>query len=217
MMELLKSLVMVNAWQNRALETVYPLIFIDAILYGVKDQHQDLTKAAYVVLGIDMDGNKDILGVWIGEHESSEFWLSVLNDLKSRGVMEVYLFCIDRLQGFRESIADVYPKAQIQRCNIHQICSASRDVGYKDIKNEMPDLKLVYKAVADEEAHEKDKWGKQYPACESSGKEEGEIARVLDLGPKANSKSRKIKKDDPFMALFKRARKVHGDKLSPAN
>ena len=79
-----------------------------------------------MVLGITIDGNKDILGIWIGEHESSKFWLSVLNDLKSRGVLDVYLFCIDGLRGFRESIAAVYPKAQIQRCIIHQIRSSNR-------------------------------------------------------------------------------------------
>ena len=122
----------VNAWQNRPLEPVYPFIFMDAIHYKVKDNHQYVTKAAYVVLGINMDGNKDILGVWIGEHESSKFWLSVLNDLKSRGVLDVYLFCVDGLKGFRESIAAVYPKAHIQRCIIHQIRSSTR---YVEISN----------------------------------------------------------------------------------
>lgn len=144
----------VNAWQNRALDTVYPFIFMDAIHYKVKDNHQYVTKTAYVVLGINMDGNKDILGVWIGEHESSKFWLSVLNDLKSRGVLEVYLFCVYVLKGFRESIAAVYLKAQIQRCIIHQIRSSTRYVSYKDIKALMADLKLVYKAVTEKEAYE---------------------------------------------------------------
>ena len=87
----------VTAWQNRPLEAVYPFIFMDAIHYKVREDHRYVTKAAYVVLGITMDGRKDILGVWIGEHESSKFWLNVLNDLKSRGVMDVYLFCTDGL------------------------------------------------------------------------------------------------------------------------
>ena len=89
----------VTAWQNRPLEAVYPFVFLDAIHYKVKENHQYQTKAAYVVLGITMDGTKDILGVWIGEYESSKFWLNVLNDLKSRGVLDVYLFCVDGLKG----------------------------------------------------------------------------------------------------------------------
>ena len=118
----------VSAWQNRGLEPVYPFVFMDAIHYKVKEDHQYITKAAYVVLGITIDGNKDILGVWIGENESSKFWLSVLNDLKSRGVLDVYLFCVDGLKGFKEAISAVYPKAQIQRCIIHQIRSSTRYV-----------------------------------------------------------------------------------------
>ena len=103
----------VNAWQNRPLESVYPFIFMDAIHYKVKEDHRYVTKAAYVVLGITMDGRKDILGVWIGEHESSKFWLSVLNDLKSRGVLDVYLFCTDGLCGMMQAIQAVYPKDKL--------------------------------------------------------------------------------------------------------
>lgn len=109
----------VSAWQNRPLETVYPFIFMDAIHYKVKEDHRYVTKAAYVVLGITMDGKKEILGMWIGEHESSKFWLSVLNDLKSRGVMDVYLFCTDGLCGMMEAIQAVYPNSRLQRCIVH--------------------------------------------------------------------------------------------------
>lgn len=178
----------VNAWQNRPLDSVYPFIFMDAIHYKVKDNHQYVTKAAYVVLGINMEGNKDILGVWIGEHESSKFWLSVLNDLKSRGVLDVYLFCVDGLKGFREAIGAVYPKAHIQRCIIHQIRSSTRYVSYKDIKALMSDLKLVYKAITEEEAYEhliefKDKWGKQYPSCVKSWEENWDILSTFFAYP----------------------------------
>lgn len=163
----------VTAWQNRPLEPIYPFIFMDAIHYKVKEDHQIVTKAAYVVIGITLDGNKDILGIWIGEHESSKFWLGVLNDLKSRGILDVYLFCVDGLKGFQEAIAAVYPKAQIQRCIIHQIRYSTKYVGYKDIKPLMADLKLVYKAVTEEEALDnltafKEKWGKEYPSCVKS-------------------------------------------------
>lgn len=178
----------VTAWQNRPLERVYPFIFMDAIHYKVKENHQYVTKAAYVVLGITMDGNKDILGVWIGEHESSKFWLSVLNDLKSRGIMEVYLFCVDGLKGFVEAIGAVYPKAHVQRCIIHQIRSSTRYVSYKDIKALMADLKLVYKAVTEEEAMGhlmafKEKWGKQYPSCVKSWGENWDILSTFFAYP----------------------------------
>jgi putative transposase len=176
------------AWQNRPLEAVYPFVFMDAIHYKVKEDHQIVTKAAYVVLGITLDGCKDILGIWIGEHESSKFWLSVLNDLKSRGVLDVYLFCVDGLKGFREAISAVYPKAQIQRCIIHQIRYSTRFVGYKDIKPLMADLKLVYKAVTEEDALEsltafKDKWGKKYPSCVKTWEDNWDILNTFFAYP----------------------------------
>ncbi len=178
----------VSAWQNRPLEPVYPFVFLDAIHYKVKENHQYVTKASYVVLGITMDGRKDILGVWIGEHESSKFWLSVLNDLKSRGVLDVYLFCVDGLKGFCEAINAVYPQAQIQRCIIHQIRSSTRYVSYKDIKALMADLKLVYKAVTEDEALEhlmafREKWGKQYPSCVKSWEENWDILSTFFAYP----------------------------------
>ena len=123
----------VTAWQNRPLEAVYPFVFMDAIHYKVREDHRYVTKAAYVVLGIAMDGRKDILGVWIGEHESSKFWLNVLNDLKSRGVMDVYLFCTDGLCGMMEAIHSVYPQSRLQHCIVHQIRSSPRFASWKDI------------------------------------------------------------------------------------
>lgn len=170
----------VDAWQNRALNTVYPFVFMDAIHYKVKEDHRYITKAAYVVLGITMEGTKEILGIWIGEHESSKFWLGVLNDLKTRGIEQVYLFCVDGLKGFPEAIAAVYPKAEIQRCIIHQIRSSTRYVSYKDIKELMGDLKEVYQAINEEEARKslkkfKEKWNKSYPSCVKSWEDNWEI------------------------------------------
>ena len=103
----------VTAWQNRPIEPVYPFVFMDAIHYKVKENHQYIAKAAYVVLGIQLDGRKDILGVWIGENESAKFWLSVMNDLKNRGIKDVYVFCVDGLADFREAINAAFPKSQI--------------------------------------------------------------------------------------------------------
>ena len=178
----------VTVWQNRPLEAVYPFVFLDTIRYKVKENHQYQTKAAYVVLGITMDGTKDILGVWIGEHESSKFWLNVLNDLKSRGVLDVYLFCVDGLNGFVEAIGAVYPHSQVQRCIVHQIRSSTRFVSYKDIKPLMADLKKVYTAVTEDEALEnlitfKEKWGKQYPSCVKSWEDNWDILSTFFAYP----------------------------------
>ena len=170
----------VTAWQNRPLEKVYPFIFMDAIHYKVKEDHRYVTKAAYVVLGITMDGRKDILGVWIGEHESSKFWLSVLNDLKSRGVLDVYLFCTDGLCGMMEAIQAVYPLSRLQRCIVHQIRSSTRFVSWKDIKQVVADLKKIYTAVTLGEAEDAllqfgEKWRRQYPSCVKSWEENWEV------------------------------------------
>jgi len=170
----------VTAWQNRPLEAVYPFVFMDAIHYKVREDHRYVTKAAYVVLGITMDGRKDILGVWIGEHESSKFWLNVLNDLKSRGVLDVYLFCTDGLCGMMEAIQAVYPKSRLQRCIVHQIRSSTRFVSWKDIKQVTADLKKIYTSVTLDEAEESllqfsEKWRKQYPSCVKSWEENWEV------------------------------------------
>ena len=178
----------VNEWQNRPLESIYPFVFMDAIHYKVKENHQYITKAAYVVLGINMEGGKDILGIWIGEHESSKFWLNVLTELKSRGVRDVYLFCVDGLVGFREAIEAVYPNAGIQRCIIHQIRYSTRFVSYKDIKELMADLKLVYTAVTEDEAlHNlmsfKEKWSKSYPSCVKTWEDNWDILSTFFAYP----------------------------------
>jgi len=178
----------VNDWQNRPLEEVYPFVFMDAIHYKVKEDHRYITKAAYVVLGINMEGGKDILGIWIGEHESSKFWLNVLTELKSRGVKDVYLFCVDGLAGFREAIEAVYPKAGIQRCIIHQIRYSTRFVSYKDIKALMADLKLVYTAVTEDEALNnlirfKEKWSKSYPSCVKTWEDNWDILSTFFAYP----------------------------------
>ena len=170
----------VTAWQNHPLEKVYPFIFMDAIHYKVKEDHRYVTKASYVVLGITMDGRKDILGVWIGEHESSKFWLSVLNDLKSRGIVDVYLFCTDGLCGMMEAIQAVYPKSRLQRCIVHQIRSSTRFVSWKDIKQVVADLKKIYTAVTLDEAEDAlfqfgEKWRRQYPSCVKSWEDNWDV------------------------------------------
>ena len=133
-----------------------------------------------MVLGITTDGRKDILGVWIGEHESSKFWLNVLNELKSRGVMDVYLFCTEGLCGMMQAIETVFPNSRLQRCIVHQIRASTRFVSYKDIKQVIADLKKIYKAVTLDEAEENllafgERWRKQYPSCVKSWEDNWEV------------------------------------------
>lgn len=114
----------VKQWQDRSLEAYYPFVFMDAIHYKIHEDHQVVTKAAYVILRINEDGIKEVLGLWVGASESAKYWMGVLNELKSRGVQNVSLFRVDVLTGFKEAIMAVYPKARIQRCIIHQIHSS---------------------------------------------------------------------------------------------
>lgn len=158
----------VNEWQNRPLEKTYSFVFMDAIHYKVREDKQIVIKAAYIVLGVNMDGEKEVLGIWIGANESSKFWLSVLNDLKNRGVKDVLIFCVDGLNGFKEAIGAAYPFAKIQRCIIHQLRASMKYVPYKDKKAFVADLKSIYNAVNEDVALEnllaaKEKWGKKYP------------------------------------------------------
>lgn len=158
----------IKEWQNRPLQSIYPFVFMDAIHYKVREDGQIKNKAAYVVLGVALDGFKDVLGIWIGENESSKFWLGVLNDMKNRGIEDVLMFCVDGLTGLKEAILAAYPKSEIQRCIIHQLRNSFKYVSYKDIKEFARDFKEVYKAVNEESAIEnlaelEAKWGKKYP------------------------------------------------------
>lgn len=183
-----KILPEVTVWQNRQLELVCPFVFLDAIHYKVKGNHQYQTQAAYVVLGITMDGKKIFLVYGSANMKNSKFWMNVLNDLKSRGVLDVYLFCVDGLKSFVEAIGAAYPKSQMQRCIIHQIRSSTRYVSYKDIKPLMKDLKLIYTAVTEQEAREhlrtfQEKWVRQFPACVKSGEDNWEILSTFFAYP----------------------------------
>lgn len=183
-----KIMPQVNEWQNRPLETYYPFIFMDAIHYKIRDNHQIVSKAAYVVLGINQEGFKEILGIWVGGNESSKFWLNVLNDLKTRGVKSVTLFCVDGLTGLKEAIQAVYPFAGIQRCIIHQIRSSTKYVSYKHKKEFVTDLKQIYTSVNEEAALEKlndfkEKWGKNYPSSVKSWEDNWDILATFFAYP----------------------------------
>jgi len=171
-----KIMPVVEEWQNRPLNSEYYFIFMDAIHYKVKHNNRIVSKAAYIVIGINDDGYKDVLGIWIGENESSKFWLKVLTDLKNRGVEQVDIFSVDGLSGFEQAIKATYPTTIVQRCIVHQIRSSTKYVSYKDIKELMNDLKSVYKAPNEETAYSNledfdEKWGKTYPTCIKSWKD----------------------------------------------
>lgn len=163
-----KILPVVKEWQSRPLESIYAVVFMDAIHFHVRSEGQIVKKAVYIAIGINMDGIKDVLGMWVGENESAKFWLSIMNGLKNRGVADVLIACVDGLTGFTNAIEAVFPKTEIQQCIIHQIRHTTRFVSYKDIKILMADLKKVYAAIDEPTAsYELDsfdeKWGGKYP------------------------------------------------------
>jgi transposase-like protein len=170
-----KITALAEEWQARPLERVYPIVFFDAIHYKVRSEGKVVSKAAYTCLGVDVHGRKDMLGLWVGEAEGAAFWLSVITELKNRGIQDILIACIDGLKGFPEAIESVFPKTQIQLCVIHQIRSSLRYVVWKDQKEFMKDLKLVYTAPTEEKAaYELEqlgaKWGKKYPLVIKSWK-----------------------------------------------
>ena len=155
-------------WQTRPLNPVYPFVFMDCIHYKVREDGRILSRAAYIVLGVTVDGHKEILSITVGANESSKFWLGMLNDLKNRGVRDVLFFGVDGLAGFKEAIGAVYPQAQIQRCVIHMLRNSFKYVNYNDLKKFSSDFKAVYNAPNEEAALSeldavREKWGKKYP------------------------------------------------------
>lgn len=145
-----KILPVVKEWQQRPLESIYAVVFMDAIHYNVRCEGRIVKKAVYIAIGINMDGIKEVIGMYVGENESAKYWLSILNGLKNRGVEDILITCIDGLTGFPEAISAVYPKTEVQQCIIHQIRNSTKYVSYKDIKALMADLKKVYGAVDEE-------------------------------------------------------------------
>jgi putative transposase len=162
-----RILPMVQEWQNRPLESVYPIVFMDAIHYKVRQDNRVVSKAAYAVIGVNMSGMKDVLGIWVGENETSKYWLKVLTEIRNRGVSDIFIASVDGLTGFSEAIKAVFPYTEIQRCIIHQIRNSGKYVSYKDIKEFNKDLKNVYTAVNEPAAlaeldRFEHKWGSKY-------------------------------------------------------
>lgn len=180
---------LIRDWQSRPLQRAYAVVFLDAIHYKVKQEGHIVNKAVYLVIGIDFDGNKDVLGMWVGEHETSKFWLTVLNELKNRGVEDILICSVDNLTGFSDAITACFPNTEIQKCIVHQIRNSIRYVSYKDTKKLLTNLKPVYTAPTEDAAlaalddFEKI-WGAKYPLVVQSWRRNwGEIATFFKYPP----------------------------------
>ena len=163
-----KILPQIEDWQNRPLDEVYPVVYIDAIHYSVRDEGIIRKLAAYVILGISSDGIKEVLSIHIGDNESAKYWLSVLNELKNRGVKDILILCADGLSGIKEAIEAAFPQTEYQRCIVHQVRNTLKRVADKDRKAFAMDLKTIYHAPSEEKAQENlekvtEKWSPKYP------------------------------------------------------
>ena len=163
-----KLVPMLNEWRARPLESVYAVMFLDAMFFKVKQDNKVITKVLYNITGINSSGYKEILGFYPAESEGAHFWLSVLNDLKARGIEDILIACIDGLKGFPEAISTAFPKTEVQLCIVHQIRNSLKNVASKNQKEFMVDLKTVYQAASKDSAEYNllqldEKWGKKYP------------------------------------------------------
>ena len=163
-----KILPQIEEWQNRPLDDVYPVIYIDAIHYSVRDNGVIVKKAAYVILGLTMDGRKEVLSLAIGENESAKFWLNALNGLKNRGVQDIMIICADGLTGIKEAITAAFPKTDYQRCMVHMVRNTLKYVASKDMKAFAADLRTIYNAASEDEGQKArdrvvEKWSAKYP------------------------------------------------------
>ncbi len=213
-----KILPLVTEWQSRPLEEVYAIVFMDAIHYKVRSEGRIVNKAAYTVMGVNLEGIKEILGIWIGEAESAKFWLSVLNEIKNRGVADILIISVDGLKGFSEAIESAYPETEVQKCILHQIRASTRYVSYKDIKAFTAGLKKIYRAATEEKALAEldgfeEVWGKKYPLSIKSWrtnwaelatyfKYPGELRKIIYTTNSAESYHRQLRKVTKSKSIF---------------
>lgn len=213
-----RIITLAKEWQSRPLEAIYPIVFFDAIHYKVRDEGKVISKAAYTCLGVDLTGRKDLLGLWIGESEGANFWLSVITELRNRGVQDVLIACIDGLKGFPDAIRTIFPKIKIQLCVIHQIRNTLKYIASKDQKSFMKDLKNVYSAPTEEAAllelvKLEEKWQKKYPLPLKSWKDNwsnlatyfeypGEIRTIIYTTNAVESLHRQFRKVTKTRSLF---------------
>lgn len=168
-----KILPLLQEWRNRPLEAIYPIVWLDAIHYKVRQDGRVVSKAVYCIIGLNQEGYKELLGLYIGENEGAKFWLQVLTDLQNRGVEDIFIACIDNLAGFADAIESMFPKTEVQLCVVHQVRNSKKYIAWKDVKAFMRDLKKVYQATTKELAERnldqlEATWGKKYPVVISS-------------------------------------------------
>lgn len=176
------------AWQNRSLDAVYPIVYLDAIVVKVRHEGRVINKAIHLALGVNLAGQKELLGLWMTQNESSKFWLSVLTELQNRGVKDIFIACVDGLTGFPEAIETVFPQAQVQLCIVHLVRNSLSYVSYKDRKTVAADLKTVYSAKTEAEAEQAlmsfaEKWDRQYPTISKSWMQHWERIRPFFAFP----------------------------------
>jgi len=177
----------VEAWRTRPLEAVYPIVYFDALMVKIREDRSVRSRACYLAIGVSVEGEREVLGIWWQETEGAKFWLAVLNDLHHRGVVDVLVACVDGLTGFPEAIEAVFPQAWVQTCIVHQIRGSMRYVAYKDRKAVARDLKPIYRAVNAEDAEQAfyafdEAWGERYPMIAASWRERwGYITPFLAL------------------------------------
>ena len=163
-----KILPLIQEWRSRPLEQVYPFVWLDAIHYKVRHEGRVVNRAVYCIIGLNQDGYKELLGMYIGENEGSRFWLQVLTDLQNRGIEDIFIACIDNLQGFAEAIESVFPQTEVQLCIVHQVRNSQKYLSFKDLKPFMKDLKTVYQASTKDQGEKNldqlaANWGQRYP------------------------------------------------------
>ena len=174
----------VRQWQTRPLESVYPIVYVDCLVVNVRENQRIINKALYLVLAVNLDGQKDLLGMWLAQTEGAKFWLSVLTELQNRGVKDLFIACVDGLNGLPEAIETVYPQTRVQLCMVHLMRNSLRYVSYKHMKSVATDLKAIYSASTENEAEFNlelfaEKWDALYPSISKSWRVHW--ARVIPL------------------------------------
>ena len=160
-------------WQSRPLDAIYPIVYLDCIVVKIRQDKQVINKAVYLALGVNMEGHKELLGLWLSENEGAKFWLNVLTELQNRGVKDILIACVDGLKGFPDAISTAFPETQIQLCIVHMVRNSVKYVPWKDYKPVTADLKRIYQSVTEEEALQAldefaDRWDERYPQISRS-------------------------------------------------
>lgn len=212
-----RVLPLAREWQNRQLDEVYPIIYLDGMVFKVCQDGQIVKKTVYIVYGISIEGKKDVLGIWIGEAESSKFWMKVLVDMKNRGVKDIFIACVDGLNGFGEAIAATFPKTEVQRCIVHQVRTSTKFVSYKELKGFCTDMKQIYQAPNETAGLEaldafEAKWGKKYSYAVKSWRDNWSELSTFFRYPEEIR--RLIYTTNPIESLNRRIRKATKTKSS---